>query len=147
MLEQMYLITVPKISVLGPNCWETTTEFSRDKSRNWTRTQRHLEEEQMSYAERHVRWMIEHTCDDQGNPWPEECQRVNRHENDSPQQSQVGNETVASPVTWSYTAHRILLAFPFHITTHLTLPSHLLSRLASGGSLVPKTTGEHIVRL
>jgi hypothetical protein len=28
MLEQMYLITVPKISVLGPNCWETTTEFS-----------------------------------------------------------------------------------------------------------------------
>ena len=27
MLEQMYLITVPKISVLGPNYWETTTEF------------------------------------------------------------------------------------------------------------------------
>ena len=33
MLEQMYLITVPKISVLEPNCWETTTEFSRHKSR------------------------------------------------------------------------------------------------------------------
>jgi hypothetical protein len=34
MLEQMYLITVPKISVLGPNCWETTTEFSRHKNRS-----------------------------------------------------------------------------------------------------------------
>ena len=33
MLEQMYLITVPKISVLGPNCWETRTEFSRHKNR------------------------------------------------------------------------------------------------------------------
>ena len=34
MLEQMYLITSPKISVLGPNCWETRTEFSRDKNRS-----------------------------------------------------------------------------------------------------------------
>ena len=34
MLEQMYLITAPKISVLGPNCWETTTEFSRHKNRS-----------------------------------------------------------------------------------------------------------------
>jgi hypothetical protein len=33
MLEQMYLITVPKISVLGPNFRETTTEFSRHKNR------------------------------------------------------------------------------------------------------------------
>jgi hypothetical protein len=37
-----------------------------------TRIQHRLVEEQMSYAERHVRWMIEHACDDQGNPWPEE---------------------------------------------------------------------------
>ncbi len=36
MLEQMYQITVPKISVLGPNCWETMTEFPSDKSRIWT---------------------------------------------------------------------------------------------------------------
>ena len=35
------------------------------------RTQRRLEEEQMSYAERHVRWMIDNNCDDHGNPWPE----------------------------------------------------------------------------
>jgi len=34
MLEQMYLITVPKISVLGPNYWETTTEFSRHNNRS-----------------------------------------------------------------------------------------------------------------
>ena len=33
MLEQMYLITVTKISVLGPNFQETTTEFSRHKNR------------------------------------------------------------------------------------------------------------------
>jgi len=33
MLEQMYLITVPKISVLEPNSWETLTEFSCDKNR------------------------------------------------------------------------------------------------------------------
>ena len=33
MLEQMYLITVPKISVLGSNCSETTTQFSRHKNR------------------------------------------------------------------------------------------------------------------
>jgi len=34
MLEQMYLITAPKISVLGPNFRETTTEFSRHKNRS-----------------------------------------------------------------------------------------------------------------
>ncbi len=45
---------------------------SRYQVQRWLkRTQRHLEEEQMSYAERHVRWMIEHNCDDHGNPWPE----------------------------------------------------------------------------
>ena len=38
MLEQMYLISVPKISVLGPNFRETTTEFSRHKNRSqWER--------------------------------------------------------------------------------------------------------------
>jgi Asp-tRNA(Asn)/Glu-tRNA(Gln) amidotransferase A subunit family amidase len=35
------------------------------------RTQRRLEEQNMSRAERHVQWMIEHNCDDFGNPWPE----------------------------------------------------------------------------
>jgi len=34
MLEQMYLISMTKISVLEPNCWETTTEFSRHKNRS-----------------------------------------------------------------------------------------------------------------
>ena len=28
------------------------------------------EEEQMSWAERHVQWMIDNNCDDHGNPWP-----------------------------------------------------------------------------
>ena|SRR5713101_8416854 len=45
---------------------------SRYQVQRWLKqTQRHLEEEQMSYAERHVRWMIENNCDDHGNPWPE----------------------------------------------------------------------------
>src|SRR6266700_3269811 len=35
-LEQMYLITVLKISVLAPNCWETLTEFSCYKNRTGT---------------------------------------------------------------------------------------------------------------
>ncbi len=45
---------------------------SRFQVQRWLkRTQRRLEEEQISYAERHVRWMIENNCDDHGNPWPE----------------------------------------------------------------------------
>jgi hypothetical protein len=35
------------------------------------RAQRRLEEDNMSWAERHVQWMIENNCDDHGNPWPE----------------------------------------------------------------------------
>jgi hypothetical protein len=34
------------------------------------RTQRRLAEQNMSWAERHVQWMIEQNCDDFGNPWP-----------------------------------------------------------------------------
>jgi hypothetical protein len=45
---------------------------SRFQVQRWlNRTQRRLEDEQISYAERHMRWMIENNCDDQGNPWPE----------------------------------------------------------------------------
>ena len=45
---------------------------SRFQVQRWLkRTQHRLEEEQMSYAERHVRLMIENNCDDHGNPWPE----------------------------------------------------------------------------
>ncbi len=45
---------------------------SRYQVHRWLKqTQRRLEEEQMSFAERHVRWMIENNCDDHGNPWPE----------------------------------------------------------------------------
>jgi predicted phage gp36 major capsid-like protein len=45
---------------------------SRYQVQRWLkRTQRRLEEEQMSYAERHVCWMIENNCDDHRNPWPE----------------------------------------------------------------------------
>ncbi len=45
---------------------------SRYQVQRWLkRTQRRVEEEQMSYAEHHVRWMIDNNCDDHGNPWPE----------------------------------------------------------------------------
>ena len=45
---------------------------SRFQVERWLkRTLPRLEEEQMSYAERHVRWMIDNNCDDHGNPWSE----------------------------------------------------------------------------
>src|SRR5207248_9992974 len=39
--------------------------------RRLQRTQRRLEEQNMSWAERHVQWMIEHNCEDFDNQWPE----------------------------------------------------------------------------
>ena len=45
---------------------------SRSQVQRWLkRIQRRHEEERMSYAERHVIWMIENNCADHGNPWPE----------------------------------------------------------------------------
>jgi len=39
----------------------------------WLKRERERQaEQQMSWAERHVRWMIEHNVDDHGNPWPDE---------------------------------------------------------------------------
>ncbi len=35
------------------------------------RTRRRLAEQNMSWAEQHVQWMIDNNCDDHGNPWPE----------------------------------------------------------------------------
>jgi hypothetical protein len=50
----------------------TSLFSSRSQVQRWLkRTQHRLEDEQMSYAERHARWVMEHTCDDHGNPWPE----------------------------------------------------------------------------
>lgn len=46
---------------------------NRSQVQRWVeRTQEQLEEKQMSWAERHVLWMIENNCDDQGMPWPEQ---------------------------------------------------------------------------
>jgi hypothetical protein len=43
---------------------------SRLQVQRWLkRTGHRLEEQQMSWAERHVQWMIENNCDDHGNPW------------------------------------------------------------------------------
>jgi hypothetical protein len=50
----------------------TTRCRSRLQVQHWLkRTQRRIEEQQMSWAERHVQWMIDNNCDDHGNPWPE----------------------------------------------------------------------------
>ena len=45
------------------------TRFRLQRWLKWERQRQ--EEEQMSWAERHVQWMIENNCDDFGNPWPE----------------------------------------------------------------------------
>ncbi len=43
---------------------------TRFRLQRWLKRIRQQQEEQhMSWAERHVRWMIENTCDDHGNPW------------------------------------------------------------------------------
>ncbi len=47
---------------------------SRFGVQRWLKRERERQEEQqMSWAERHVRWMIEHNVDDHGNPWPDEA--------------------------------------------------------------------------
>jgi len=53
-----------------------TSHFrSRFGVQRWLKRERaRQEEEQMSLAERHVRWMIEHNVDDHGNPWPDEAE-------------------------------------------------------------------------
>ncbi len=45
---------------------------SRFPLQRWLKRERaRAAEEQMSWAERHVQWMIDNNCDDHGNPWPE----------------------------------------------------------------------------
>lgn len=53
-----------------------TSHFrSRFGVQRWLKRERERQEEQqMSWAERHVRWMIEHNVDDHGNPWPDEAE-------------------------------------------------------------------------
>jgi hypothetical protein len=54
-----------------------TSRFrSRFGVQRWLKRERarQEEEQQMSWAERHVRWMIEHNVDDHGNPWPDEAE-------------------------------------------------------------------------
>ena len=45
---------------------------SRFGVQRWLKRERERQEEQqMSWAERHVQWMIDHNVDDHGYPWPE----------------------------------------------------------------------------
>jgi hypothetical protein len=45
---------------------------TRFRLQRWLKRERQRqEEEQMSWAERHVQWMIANNCDDFGNPWLE----------------------------------------------------------------------------
>ena len=50
-----------------------TSHFrSRFQVQRWLKRERERQEEQqMSWAERHVQWMIDHNCDDHGHPWPD----------------------------------------------------------------------------
>ncbi|SRR6266487_554933 len=50
---------------------QTSTLRSRSGIQRWIKRIRHPAQEEMSWAERHVWWMIENNCDDFGNPWPE----------------------------------------------------------------------------
>jgi hypothetical protein len=45
---------------------------TRFRLQRWLKQERQRQEEQqMSWAERHIQWMISNNCDDHGNPWPE----------------------------------------------------------------------------
>ena len=45
---------------------------SRFRVQRWLKRERERQEEQqMSWAERHVQWMIDHDCNDHGHPWPD----------------------------------------------------------------------------
>ncbi|MFL5655273.1 MAG: hypothetical protein ACJ8CB_13995 [Ktedonobacteraceae bacterium] len=50
-----------------------TSHFrSRFRVQRWLKRERERQEEQqMSWAERQVEWMIDQNCDDHGNPWPD----------------------------------------------------------------------------
>jgi len=50
-----------------------TSHFrSRFRVQRWLKRERERQEEQqMSWAEWHVQWMIDQNCDDHGNPWPD----------------------------------------------------------------------------
>jgi hypothetical protein len=48
---------------------------SRFGVQRWLKQERERQEEhQMSWAERHVQWMIEHNVDDHGHPWPDQTE-------------------------------------------------------------------------
>jgi hypothetical protein len=53
-----------------------TSHFrSRFRVQRWLKRERERQEEQqMSWAERHVQWMIDHNCDDHGHPWPDRAE-------------------------------------------------------------------------
>jgi hypothetical protein len=50
---------------------QTSTLRSRSGIQRWIKRICHPVQEEMSWAKRHVWWMIENNCDDFGNPWPE----------------------------------------------------------------------------
>ncbi len=51
-----------------------TSHFrSRFPVQRWLKRERQ-EEQQMSCVERHVRWMIDHNCDDHGHRWPDRAE-------------------------------------------------------------------------
>lgn len=49
---------------------QTLALRSRSSVQQWIKRLRHPVQEEVSWAERHVWWMIENNCDDFGNPWP-----------------------------------------------------------------------------
>jgi hypothetical protein len=54
-------------------CEGKTSRFgSRFGVQRWLKRERaHQAQQHMSWAERHVQWMIDNNCDDHGNPWPD----------------------------------------------------------------------------
>jgi hypothetical protein len=61
-----------KVKIVYEVTFEGKTSHFRSRLRvqRWLKRERERQEEQhMSWAERHVRWMIDRNCDDPGHPW------------------------------------------------------------------------------
>jgi hypothetical protein len=60
-------------TVYEVTCEGKTYRFgSRFRVQRWLKREKESQaEQQMSWAERHIQWMIDNNCDDHGNPWPD----------------------------------------------------------------------------
>ncbi len=73
MKQHEELVADKEKTVYEVTCEGKTYRFgSRFRVQRWLKREKESQaEQQMSWAERHIQWMIDNNCDDHGNPWPD----------------------------------------------------------------------------